>query len=116
MEKHYEINFEEDFDNIPEETKILTIKTKQMSSKEIMLLNNLPIFLEEIHFDCQKYSFEENTIKYNHQENIFTVVKKFKIKIPFGCKIYNYKKQIENIDSIIKTVTYYNPQDEIVYG
>ncbi len=105
--KTFEINFQEDFDNIPIDKNLLTIKIPY-NNKSSYFLDNLPVFLQEIHFDNENYMFNE-ILDYDSNNKITQLDNKvisreyrYKVKIPFGCKIYKLKEPILNFDGLIK--------------
>ena len=80
------IEKETDFFIIPNDTEILKLNYTDYHSQEIKnIFQNLPVLLEEIHFNNDKYIFND---EYNTNEKI-------EIKIPFGCKIFKFYEVIK---------------------
>lgn len=95
FENTFEINFVEDFDNVPINTEKIIVNISSTNNKIANFLNNLPITLQEIYFNNDNYIFDETT----NDENKSVM---YNIKIPFGCKIYKIDNEIINPTGLIK--------------
>ena len=107
IKKTFIVNHYSDFDNIPLDTQSLIIKITFLNDHDYSpILNNLPIFLQEIHFDNKHYILDETQYQNMKKELLQSAtsyrIAEYKIKIPFGCKIYKFKEEILNFDDLIK--------------
>ncbi len=110
MNNYFVINSQSDFSNIPSNTKFLIINNT-FYDKNTSFLDNLPIFLQEIHFNSDRYFFN-STLCSTDSNEIFQFyddiwLNEYFIKIPFGCKIYKNNREIFNFDGSI--VIYSSP-------
>ena len=102
-----------DFNIIPLDTKIIIINIPyKYYSKNSSFLCNLPISLQEIHFNRDEYLFNETSNSGVNNEtsqfNNYDEIVEHKMKIPFGCKIYKFNKEIMNYDGLVKIKIHYS--------
>ena len=96
--KVFTIKYYNDFYNIPNDTEILIFNIKLYQEQSDILLN-LPVLLEEIHFNTKFYIFDDTSSNYNtiypsnfgtYSFSLHPYEMKYNIKIPFGCKIFKF--------------------------
>jgi len=91
----FEIFFQANFDNIPEDMEKIIINVLYNNyGGTTSFLDNLPVSVKEIRFNNKNYFFNIPAT----DNNYYTV---HKLKIPFGCKIYKFEKEILDFDGLI---------------
>ena len=96
-----------DFTRIPMDTQILIIEGYPSFYNDQSTFENLPVLLEEIHFNFQDYIFDTDFVLDIGNPNV--VIKKYNIKVPFGCKIYKFGILQKNFDDVITVKGEYGP-------
>lgn len=103
--KIFEINCQSNFDNIPTDTQKLVINSRYYNnSKNGIFLDNLPICLQEVHFNNIYYLFNNHSSQSDNSfsNDKYSVILLFKLKIPFGCKLYKLTTEVINFDGLIR--------------